>query len=161
MSGQDLPILLVRHAVAEEAHRLGDESRALTPEGRAAFRKHARKLAQLTPLMGVLTSPLVRAVQTAELLAEAFGLSRVEVHPALMPGARAHKHIVKLAREVGPGWALVGHNPGLKRAGELALDGELPGKMRKGAVLALHPTAKQFTLAWFAAPGRSVRRPPP
>ncbi|WP_225409128.1 SixA phosphatase family protein [Stigmatella hybrida] len=159
MPGHDLPLLLVRHAIAEEEHRLGDEFRALTPEGRAAFRKHARKLAQLTPLIGVLTSPLVRTVQTAEILAEAFGLSQVEVHPALLPGPRAHKHIVKLAREVGPGWALVGHNPGLKRAGELALDEELPGKMRKGAVLALHPAPKHFTLSWFAAPGSTVRRP--
>jgi phosphohistidine phosphatase len=161
MPGQDLPLLLVRHAIAEEAHRLGDEFRALTPEGRAAFRKHARKLAQLTPLMGILTSPLVRAVQTAEILAEAFGLSRVDVHPALIPGARAHRHIVKLAREAGPGWALVGHNPSLKRAGELALDEALPGKLRKGAVLAFHPAGKHFALSWFASPGRTVKRPRP
>ncbi|MDC0712264.1 histidine phosphatase family protein [Stigmatella sp. ncwal1] len=159
MPKQELPILLVRHAIAEDKHPLGDEARALTPEGRAAFRKHARKLAQLTPLMGILTSPLVRAVQTAELLAEAFGISRVEVHPALLPREHAHKRIVKLAREVGPGWALVGHNPGMARAGELALGEAPPGKMRKGAVLALQLDGKHFALSWFATPGRAVQRP--
>ncbi len=154
-----LPLLLVRHAAAENEHPLGDEARSLTPEGRAAFRKLARKLARLTPLTGVYTSPLVRAVQTAEILAEAFGLSQVEVHPALLPHPRARKRIIELARAAGPGWALVGHNPGLALAGALALGEELPDKMRKGAVLALQPSRKRFGLMWHAAPGRAVLRP--
>ncbi len=79
MSPHQMPLLLVRHAVAEDAHPLGDEARALTAEGRAAFRAHARKLARLTPMTGIVTSPLVRAVQTAELLAEAFGLGSVRI----------------------------------------------------------------------------------
>ncbi|WP_224370764.1 SixA phosphatase family protein [Hyalangium versicolor] len=159
MSVHALPLMLVRHAVAEEDHPLGDKARALTPEGRAAFRQHARKLARLTPMTGILSSPLVRAVQTAEILAEAFGLAQVEVHSALMPRSHAHKRIVELASEVGPGWILVGHNPGLARAGKLALGEELPDKMRKGTVLALMPSGKRFTFAWIAAPGRSVLRP--
>lgn len=159
MPVHSLPLMLVRHAVAEDDHTLGDEARALTPEGRAAFRQHARKLSRLTPMTGVLTSPLVRAVQTAEIFAEAFGLAQVEVHPALLPHSNAHKRIVELASEVGPGWALVGHNPGMVLAGELALGEELPDKMRKGAVLALMPSGKRFTFAWLAAPGRSVLRP--
>ena len=92
-------------------------------------------------------------------LAEAFGLAQVEVHPALLPHSNAHKRVVELASEVGPGWALVGHNPGMVLAGELALGEELPDKMHKGAVLALMPSGKRFTFAWLAAPGRSVLRP--
>jgi phosphohistidine phosphatase len=159
MSVHFLPLMLVRHAVAEDDHTLGDEARALTPEGRVAFRQHARKLARLTPMTGILTSPLVRAVQSAEILAEAFGLAQVEVHRALLPRTHSHKRIVELALEVGPGWALVGHNPGLTLAGALALGEELPGKMRKGAVLALKPSGKRFAFAWLAAPGQSVLRP--
>jgi len=159
-SARELPSLFVRHAVAEDSHVLGDEARALTPEGRAAFRHHARKLARLTPLRGILTSPLVRAVQTAELLAEAFGVSGVEVHPALMPQRGAHKRIVDLARERGAGWALVGHNPSLERAAQRALQHELPDKLRKGAVLALHPLNDGgFTLTWWATPGKPLKRP--
>ncbi|NMO13324.1 histidine phosphatase [Pyxidicoccus fallax] len=161
MSPRELPLLLVRHAVAEDSHVLGDEARALTSEGRAAFRHHARRLARLTPLTGIVTSPLVRAVQTAELLAEAFGLSSVEVHPALLPRKGAHKRILKLARQLGPGWALVGHNPSLERAGALALEGEeLPDKLRKGMALALRPlSGGGYTLTWWASPGRPIRRP--
>lgn len=160
MSPHQMPLLLIRHAVAEDVHPLGDEARALTPEGRAAFRTHARKLARLTPMAGIVTSPLVRAVQTAELLAEAFGLGRVEVHPALLPGPHAHKRILRLARELGAGWMLVGHNPSLSRAGELALELDtLPGKLRKGTALALQPEGKHFSFAWMAAPGRPLLRP--
>ncbi|MCE9672911.1 histidine phosphatase family protein [Myxococcus stipitatus] len=163
MTPRELPLLLVRHAVAEDTHALGDEARALTPEGRALFRQHARKLARLTPLVGVFTSPLVRAVQTAELLAECFGLSQVEVHPALVPRKGAHKHILQLARESGPGFALVGHNPSLEKALALALEaggGEAaPDKLRKGTVAALQPSGKKgFRLDWWATPGRPVRR---
>lgn len=159
MSVHALPLMLVRHAVAEDEHPLGDEARALTSEGRAAFRQHARKLARLTPLTGIITSPLVRAVQTAEILAEAFGIGQVEVHGALLPHANAHKRILELAMELGPGWALVGHNPGMAQAGARALGGELPDKLRKGTVLALLPSGKRFELAWFASPGRGVLRP--
>ncbi|WP_257461280.1 SixA phosphatase family protein [Archangium lipolyticum] len=161
MSPHQMPLLLVRHAVAEDSHPLGDEARSLTAEGRATFRSHARKLARLTPMVGIITSPLVRAVQTAEILAEAFGLSRVEVHPALRPRAQAPKRILRLARELGAGWVLVGHNPSLARAGALALDmDELPDKLRKGAALAIHPEGKgkHFSFAWLAAPGRYLQR---
>lgn len=162
MPGHELPLLLVRHAEAEAENPLGDEARALTPEGRATFRQHARKLARLTPLMGIVTSPLVRAVQTAEILAEALGLERVEVHPALLPLPRAHKHILSLARELGPGWALVGHNPSLERAAARALGRDaLPDKLRKGSALALFPEDGRYSFGWLAAPRRPVVRHAP
>ncbi|MGZ3460575.1 MAG: SixA phosphatase family protein [Archangium sp.] len=160
MSPHQMPLLFVRHAVAEDAHPLGDEARALTVEGRAAFRAHARKLARITPMAGIATSPLVRAVQTAEILAEAFGLVRVEVHPALLPGPQAPKRILRLARELGAGWMLVGHNPSLTRAGALALEAdELPARLRPGTALALQPEGKHFSFAWMAAPGHALLRP--
>ena len=40
-------LLLVRHARAEETHHLGDGARALTPQGRTAFRAHARALVRV------------------------------------------------------------------------------------------------------------------
>ncbi|WP_338865255.1 phosphoglycerate mutase family protein [Myxococcus stipitatus] len=162
MSPRELPLLFVRHAEAEESHVLGDEARALTPEGRARFRQHARKLARLTPLRGIITSPLVRAVQTAELLAEALGLSRVEVHPALIPRRSGARRILKLARELGTGFALVGHNPSLEQALALALgdDVQAPEKLRKGTTVALRHTGDDgdFQLVWWASPGRVLRR---
>ncbi|MET0406436.1 MAG: histidine phosphatase family protein, partial [Cystobacter sp.] len=138
-----MPLMLVRHAHAEAEHRLGDEARPLSLEGRSSFRAHARKLARLTPMVGIITSPLVRAIQTAEILAEAFGLTQVELLPELRPRPHASRRILDVAREYGAGWMLVGHNPSLTRVGTRALDvEELPGKLRKGSVLALHPQGK-------------------
>jgi phosphohistidine phosphatase len=157
MSSHQMPLMFIRHAVAEGDHRLGDEFRPLTIEGRALFRAHARKLARLTPMVGIVTSPLVRAIQTAEILAEAFGISQVEILPELGPRPQAPKRILHMARERGVGWMLVGHNPSLASAGTRALELDaLPGKLRKGAVLALHPQGKHFSLAWMATPGRAI-----
>ncbi|MFL5319032.1 MAG: SixA phosphatase family protein, partial [Myxococcaceae bacterium] len=66
-------LLFIRHAKAEKDHSEGDHVRALTPEGRDAFRSHAQELARLAKVKRILTSPHVRAVQTAELAAAAFG----------------------------------------------------------------------------------------
>lgn len=150
-------LLLVRHARAEDAHLLGDKVRALTGEGRNAFRAHARRLAERTELLGVVTSPLVRAVQTAELLADAFGLREIAVRGELRPGLRAPARIAALARELGPGWALVGHNPGLPDSAAVLL-GEAPGvRLRKGAAIGLIFEEEVWRLKWCWAPGRKPR----
>jgi phosphohistidine phosphatase len=159
MTPVTLPLLLVRHAPAEDSHPLGDEARGLTPEGRAAFRTHARRLARLTPLTGILTSPLVRAVQTAELLADAVGLAGVEVHGDLQPGRRAARRIVELAYEVGGGWALVGHNPSLREALGLLLGPDAPAfRLRKGAAVALALEEPDSPFRWLVAPGQPPLR---
>ncbi|MCI0571384.1 MAG: histidine phosphatase family protein [Myxococcaceae bacterium] len=151
-----LPLLLVRHAHAEDSHPLGDAARGLTPEGRALFRIHARKLARMTPLTGILTSPLVRAVQTAELLADALGLGRVEVHPDLRPVRRAARRIVDLAHEYGGGWAFVGHNPFLKEAARLLIGPEAPTlRLKKGAAVALALDGAEHPFRWLLSPGRA------
>ena len=49
--------------------------------------------------------------------------------------------------------------PALTRVGALSLDlDELPGKLRKGSALVLHPEGKHFSLPWLAAPGRTLVR---
>src|SRR5512132_2307889 len=67
-------LYLVRHGVAEERGDAwpDDSKRPLTDDGMARMRKAARGLARLgVGLDLVLTSPLVRARQTAEILAGA------------------------------------------------------------------------------------------
>ncbi len=151
-------LLLVRHGRAEENHSLGDASRALTAEGRTAFRAHARALTQRIELVGVVTSPLVRAVQTAELLADAFKLREIAVRGELEPGARAAERIAGLGRELGPGWALVGHNPGLADAAA-ALLGVAPGvRMKKGTGIGFKLEKDGWRLEWVWAPGKAPKR---
>src|SRR3979411_2836134 len=65
-------LYLIRHGIAEERGDTwpDDAKRPLTEEGMASMRKEARGLARLGVILDVvLSSPLVRAKQTAELLA--------------------------------------------------------------------------------------------
>ena len=78
-------VFLVRHAAA--APGTPDDERALTPEGHAEAVALAERLAG-EGLEAVLSSPLLRARQTAEAIARAAGLE-VTAHPGLAPGATA------------------------------------------------------------------------
>jgi phosphohistidine phosphatase len=155
-------VLLVRHGKAEDSHPLGDAGRALTDEGRETMRLHARRLASDVALEGILTSPLVRAVQTAEILAEAWGVGQVLVRAELDFGRASASSMETLCRSVGPGWALVGHNPSMAEALEHLL-GHPAGvpRFRKGTVAALRPSATgepPWQLAWLVSPGRKMSR---
>lgn len=93
-------LLLVRHGQAEAAAWGGDEERALTEPGRAAITAVGRALAGLGVRPDALWhSPLVRASQTAALLARELGLGAAaqRVEPLLIPdasGARAARAVV-------------------------------------------------------------------
>jgi phosphohistidine phosphatase len=157
-------VLLVRHGKAEDDHPLGDGARALTDDGRDDFRAHARRVAAEVKLEGIATSPLVRAVQTAEILAEACGLSRVAVHGELDFTRASPTALESLCRSLGPGWALVGHNPSMAEtlAHLLGRAGE-PPRFRKGAVAALRLPASgavPWELAWMWAPGKKATDQP-
>ncbi len=151
-------ILLVRHAKAEAEHPLGDWARALTAEGRAGLRRHARLLAGKVSLQGIATSPYVRAVQTAEILAEAFAVDEVIVRHELAPAKGVGEQIAALASELGNGWALVGHNPSLEEAAAALLKlKSLPVGLKKGSALAVRRVNQGFELEWLAAPGKGFR----
>jgi phosphohistidine phosphatase len=150
-------VLLVRHGKAEEHHPLGDGARALTREGRDDFRDHARTIAREVELEGILTSPLVRAVQTAEILADACGVSRVTVRAELDFERASPQSLEALCRSAGPGWALVGHNPSMGETLAHLLGRPAALRFRKGAVAALRSSPAgtlPWTLVWMASPGR-------
>jgi phosphohistidine phosphatase len=158
MSRRKSPVvLLIRHGKAEEHHPLGDGARALTADGRDEFREHARKLADDVELEGIMTSPLVRAVQTAEILAEALGVARVVVRGELDFQRAMPEALETLCRSAGPGWALVGHNPSMAETLGHLLGLTEPPRFRKGGVAALRPSPAgtlPWTMVWMAAPGR-------
>jgi phosphohistidine phosphatase len=108
-----MKVFVIRHADAvSEGPRLGDEERYLTQEGRRVSRAVGTRLAGEKVAFDVLlTSPLVRAVQTAELLADAMDyLGVVEAVPYLAPGVHPRIAIEDLGRRDGA-VALVGHEP--------------------------------------------------
>jgi phosphohistidine phosphatase len=151
-------IYLVRHGRAEDTHPLGDEARALTADGRREFRELAAELGGKLGLVGIATSPLVRATQTAEILAAAAHVDRVESRGELAAGEGAAA-LVRLARRLGDGWALVGHNPSMAEAlAEILGLPEAPS-FRKGAIAALQAAAGgKWQLDWVVSPGRKKER---
>jgi phosphohistidine phosphatase len=109
-------LYLIRHADAQSAGGFvhADADRPLSDNGEEAARGIGRLLAMTDPGIGlVLTSPLLRAVQTGSLIVEAF-----EKQPAqqitghLAPGFRARALTEELLR-VGADThvALIGHQP--------------------------------------------------
>jgi phosphohistidine phosphatase len=134
-------IHLVRHAEAiERSMDVLEDHRFLTRRGRKRFRKVTKSLKKLglDPDV-ILTSPMIRAVQTAEILAE--GLrhdGELQVAPTLGHGFRP-KALDQLlgsypqAKEI----ALVGHEPEFGMLAKTLLKSETDCTMSKGAVLSL------------------------
>jgi phosphohistidine phosphatase len=81
-------LLFIRHAIAIATNgSMRDEDRPLTPEGEQRFRQTARMLARVARKpTAILTSPHVRAQQTAAIAAQAWGDMRPIVVPALADG---------------------------------------------------------------------------
>jgi len=81
-------LLFIRHAIAVAASGgMRDEDRPLTSEGEQRFRQTARMLARVAQKpRAILTSPHLRAQQTAALAAQAWGGMRPITAPALAEG---------------------------------------------------------------------------
>ena len=99
-------LILVRHA--EAAPGDPDDLRPLTPAGRDAARRLAERLAALEP-DAVVSSPLLRARETAQPIAEAAGVDP-EVDERLAPGATADDLRAAVAGR-GATVVAVGHQP--------------------------------------------------
>jgi phosphohistidine phosphatase len=134
---------LVRHAKAEQGSPGGDAARRLTREGRDRFRRQLDAIAGQLRLRRIVTSPYARAVETAELLSEATG-APVEQDVRLASGASGGRELLRLAAELGPGTALVGHNPEVAEAIHLAGDQE--AAVPPGSVAAVGADGR---LAWL------------
>ena len=111
-----MQLYIVRHAPAEELTGgvRSDADRELTAKGRKLFREFAEQLIkpEHAPQL-ILHSPLVRAVQTAEILREVIGLSRdqMRVEGRLSPGMTT-THLASVTRGLSEERiAVVGHNP--------------------------------------------------
>lgn len=165
MSALTTRLFVVRHAVAEEtAAGLEDHARRLTRKGRRRFARLVRRLARGG--MGVdaiASSPLVRARETAEILAaELPGRPPVLVVDALAPAAD-WEQLVEWTVGLGAGAvAWVGHAPCVGRLVATSIgDGSAAVRMEKGAVAAIacadglgHPGE----LEWLVVPDLLRRR---
>jgi phosphohistidine phosphatase len=110
-------IYVVRHGIAvAREENAPDEFRPLTEKGRRRFRKTARAFARLgRKLDAILTSPLVRAVQTAEILAGEIKHGEVAVLGQLDPkfGVGSLLEALGARADGAKAVAVVGHEPQL------------------------------------------------
>jgi phosphohistidine phosphatase len=116
-------VFLVRHAHADPGDP--DELRALSERGRHEAAALADRLAaHEAPPKRVLTSPLVRARETADAIAARTG-AEVRADDRLAPGATASAVCEVVAEETGP-VAVVGHQPDCSEIAQ-ELTGRDPG----------------------------------
>ena len=133
----------MRHAEAEDGAKSGaDEARALTLRGREHTRDAAGGLRALgLRFDAILTSPLRRAAETAELVADAYAKDPPpQVLPALSPGVSPREALAALAPFARHGEVLVvGHEPQLSGLAGLLLtsSGTVAIRFKKGACIAL------------------------
>src|SRR5688500_17166369 len=109
-----MELLIVRHAPAVERGTGGyaDDDRPLTEEGEKKFRAAARGLARIFPKPDlILTSPLPRARQTAEIAAKAWGGGALTVAPPLAGGSIRDLGALLAAHSEAERVALFGHEP--------------------------------------------------
>ena len=138
-SDATMDLILWRHAEAEDG--LPDAKRGLTARGHKQAKRVARWLKKRLPADArLLTSPAVRAVQTAEALERPY-----EVNEKLGSGASASGLLGAVGwPHVGGTVVVVGHQPTLGRAAALLLTGDAADwSVRKGA------------LWWFARRSRN------
>lgn len=126
-----MELYLLRHGIAVErgAHAFRNDShRPLTPAGIKRTRKVAKSLAALKVKFDVvLTSPYVRAKQTADIVVEVLAIpGKLRLCNALVPGARPRDLVVELKRHCEPDSAvlLVGHEPGMSQFASLLIAGK-------------------------------------
>lgn len=161
-----MDLYLIRHGLAAERGDAypDDAKRPLTHEGVAKLRKEGAGLSALGVGFDLmLTSPLVRARQTAEALAKALPEPpAIEAVDSLAPGATFAAVREELARHSTVArLALVGHDPDLGRLAARLLGARAPMPFRKGAICRIDleavPPAGPGVLRWFVTP-KMLRR---
>lgn len=164
----------MRHADAdaEIPEGLGDEARTLTAKARASVLAHFTALAdRVGPLHLVLTSPLARAVQTAQLFSLAHKHEGpLKAHRCLLPDMPVGTLEAVLNEHLGQDLVLVGHQPSMgAMASHLLGMQSFPKPVNPGTVIALErsdesvvmdptvtPAPVSARLLFYAAPGQPL-----
>ena len=160
-------LFLLRHGVAVERDEFdyaSDAARPLTPKGKKQLRHVAaafRKLELNFDL--VLSSPLVRARQTAEIVAAELKLQkRLVFADELKPGGDAIKLVQKITglKKAPENVLLVGHEPDFSELISLFVTGHTGDDfaLKKGGLAKLEiqklRAGKCATLAWLLTPAQ-------
>jgi phosphohistidine phosphatase len=154
-------LYLVRHAIAAERGEEwpDDTKRPLTETGISRFREAVEGLAWLdVEIDEVFTSPLVRAKQTAALLADGLGnKTSVKTLDVLAPGHAPRQVMSELSRTAKRHRiALVGHEPALGELAAHLLGSPRALPFKKGGVCCIAvqglTSRRAGELMWFLPP---------
>jgi phosphohistidine phosphatase len=154
-------LFLIRHGIAEERGDAwpDDAKRPLSEDGIERFQRSARGLARLDVWIDVvLTSPLVRARQTADIVASAFDpRPSIITIESLAPGGSYASLLTDLEKHGRKTRiALVGHEPGIGELGARLIGSRHSFEFKKGAVCRIDvdeiPPVGPGDLRWFLTP---------
>ena len=158
-------LYLIRHGIAADQgpDYPSDDERPLTDEGIRRLEQQVKGLRVLDVSVDrMLTSPLVRARQTAEILAEGLGCrAPLLVVDALRPGAR-FEAVVAVLERLGQerSVALVGHEPSMGQFAARFIGAARPLHFKKGSVCRIDadtiPPVGAGALQWLLPP-RALR----
>jgi phosphohistidine phosphatase len=162
-----MDLFFMRHAEAEKAAFYSDDyQRPLTEQGRHQQRLVVRALAPLLkPLDHLLCSPLLRARQTADLVAEALQFTGQIEETTILGGDCTVGAVLNLLQGYPRGSRIlcVGHEPDMSRLSAVFLDGEGRSALafQPGSVIGLafpgHPVPGRSTLRFFVRPADLLR----
>jgi len=157
-----MELYLIRHGIAEKRAPRGEDSlRVLTEKGVKKMRQIAKGLRTLGSHFDViLSSPYLRARETAELLADVFKMDKkIEFTDSLTPMADPNSILAEINQKYRvESVALVGHEPHLsKLVSVLVANGaELGISLKKGGVCRLLADdlrhARRATIRWLLTP---------
>jgi phosphohistidine phosphatase len=160
-------LFFLRHGLAVERDEFDfarDEFRPLTPKGKKQLSHVAAAMRALElDFELVLSSPLVRARQTAEIIAAELKLQkRLVFADELKPGGDAKKLVNKIAglKKVPENVLLVGHEPDFSELISLLVTGSHGGgfALKKGGLAKLEVeklrASKCAILAWLLTPAQ-------
>jgi phosphohistidine phosphatase len=162
MVSETFELYLIRHGLAAERGENfpDDTKRPLTSRGIQRLKREAKALNTLDISFDViLSSPLVRARQTADVLAAGLRNPPPVVNASSLAPGGTHSAIVdELAKQSHrrKRIALVGHEPGIGELAGRLLGLRRPIEFKKGAICRIDVTALPPTgpgaLAWFVTP---------
>ncbi len=160
-----MDLLMIRHAKAGERNPEtwpDDDLRPLTKEGMAEMRSVLKSLRKMGVVFDVLvTSPLLRARQTAELVAEAWGRNEPPQESDVLGHNCSVSGVVKLLAKFPPDStvAIVGHEPDFSRVAAqlIGKTGEAAIDLKKGGIIGIafdgQPAAGAGQLTFLLKPG--------
>lgn len=156
-----LELYLIRHGIAAErgSEYPDDSKRPLTSAGIARLRKEAKALAELDVDFDlIISSPLVRTKQTAEVFAQAMpSRPSVTLSDSLAPAGTPASVFQELAKHMRKARiALVGHEPNIGELAARLIGARTPIEFKKGATCRIDfevfPPKGTGQLRWFIAP---------